>query len=88
MQQHTDQEYIKADIFSGDEADLKCRTILLRTARKEHLCYTLNGSQNHTIKPGERYRYERALVDGDFWGEYRMCLQCMDKFLQMEEELD
>ena len=25
---------------------------------------------------------ERARVDGSFWGEYRMCLGCMDAFIE------
>ncbi len=24
---------------------------------------------------------ERALVDGSFWGEYRMCLPCLDRYI-------
>ena len=38
-------------------------------------------AEQDTIKPGERYRHERALIDGDFWGNYRMCLTCCDKWL-------
>lgn len=28
-----------------------------------------------------RARHDRALVDSDYWGQYRVCLPCMDKFL-------
>lgn len=78
---HPDTTYIRTDPFQGDEAELTCRTVAIRTARKEHKCFDLSGKQDHTIKPGERYRYEKALVDGDFWGEYHMCLKCMDKLI-------
>lgn len=81
MSRHTDEDYISADPFSGDESDLQCRTIAIHTARKRHQCYTLTGVQDHTIEPGDRYRHERALVDGSFWGEYRICLTCMDGLL-------
>jgi len=77
----TDAEYINTDPFFGDEGDLTCRTVAIRTARKPHLCMTLSGKQDHSIQPGERYRYERALVDGDYWGEYKLCLRCMDDFI-------
>lgn len=82
---HTDSEYLNYDPFLGDEAELACRTVGIRTARKEHACFGLSGKQDHTINPGERYRHERALVDGSFWGEYRICLTCMDKFIAGEE---
>lgn len=81
MSRHTDKDYISADPFSGDESDLQCRTIAIRTARKRHQCHTITGIQDHTIEPGDRYRHERALVDGSFWGEYRICLKCMDELL-------
>lgn len=76
-----DSEYVAFDPFQGDEAELTCRTTAIRKARKQHACYTLNGKQDHFIEPGQRYRHERALVDGDFWGEYRICLPCLDKIL-------
>lgn len=79
---HTDSEYINADPFFGDESELTLRTVKLVKARKEHACYGIGGEQNHTIKPGERHRHERALVDGDFFGSYRICLPCMDRFIQ------
>lgn len=81
MTQRPDDDYIRTDPFFGDEGELTCRNVTIRTARKEHVCLTLTGKQDHTIKPGERYRYERALVDGSFWGEYKICLRCMDKFI-------
>lgn len=78
---HSEQEYIDADPFFGDEAELTCRTVKLRKAKKEHQCFGLYGDLGHSIRPGEVYRHERALVDGSFWGEYRMCLRCLDRFI-------
>lgn len=78
---HSEQEYIDADMFSGEEAELTCRVVTLRKAKKEHKCFGLHGDLGHSIQPGELYRHERALVDGSFWGEYRMCLRCLDRFI-------
>jgi len=78
---HSEQEYIDADMFFGEEGELTCRVVKLRKAKKEHQCFGLYGDLGHSIQPGELYRYERALVDGSFWGEYRMCLRCLDQFI-------
>ncbi len=81
MSKNTDADYISHDPFQGDEADLKCRTVGIRTARKEHSCFSMPGTAAHTIKPGERYRHERARVDNSFWGDYRICLNCLDSWI-------
>lgn len=73
-------DYINIDPFAGDESEVKCRTVKVRVARKDHQCYGLTGQMDHKIQRGDRYRYERALVDGK-WGEFRMCLPCLDRFL-------
>lgn len=88
MTEATDQDYILFNPFDGDEATITCRTVKIRTARKRHVCYSLDGTQDHHIEPGQRYRHERALVDGDYWGEYRICLPCMDKAFNAEDEGD
>ncbi|MEO8297100.1 MAG: hypothetical protein ABI574_04755 [Burkholderiales bacterium] len=54
----------------------------LRQARKNHLCFGLGGKQDHGIQAGDHYRHERAFVDGSFWGEYRICLGCMDDLIE------
>lgn len=82
MARHNDEEYIGTDPFFGEEADLSCRTVAIRTAAKEHVCFSLDGKQDHAITKGQRYRYERALVDRSFWGEYRICLDCIDKHIE------
>ena len=77
---HTEAEYTRYDPLA-DDSELRCRTVTLRKARKDHLCYGLTGKQDHGIQAGTFYRFERAMVDGSFWGEYRVCLQCMDAFI-------
>lgn len=78
---HTDDDYINTDPFFGDESELTCRTVAIRTAKKDHTCFGIDGKQDHEIKPGERYRFEQARVDGSFWGNYKICLPCMDRFI-------
>ncbi|WP_428719109.1 hypothetical protein [Undibacterium curvum] len=80
MSIHTDKVYMRTEPLL-DDAELTCRTVAIRKARKQHMCLSLSKETQHMIAPGERYRYERALVDGDFWGEYRICLACLDKFI-------
>ncbi|MGL4265161.1 MAG: hypothetical protein ACRCTX_26355 [Afipia sp.] len=77
----TDEDRLEYDITAGDDAELRCRTVKMRTAAKEHPCFGGIGQDGHTIKKGERYRHERARVDGDFWGEYRICTPCLDKWI-------
>lgn len=81
MHKHTDQEYIAADPFVGDEADITCRTVKIKTARKQHKCFGMTGQQDHFINIGDRYRHEKALVDNSFFGEYKICLKCIDDFM-------
>lgn len=80
-----DSDYIRFDPCEGDrDGDIKCRTVGLVKARKEYPCFMgaepLYGD-NHTIKKGDTYRKETALVDSDFWGTYRVCVPCMDDWL-------
>lgn len=79
---HTESEYINTDPFFGEEADLTCRTVVIRKARKNYLCFGITGKKDHGIQVGDYYRHERARVDGSLWGEYRICLHCMDAFIE------
>ncbi|WP_440030083.1 hypothetical protein [Chromobacterium amazonense] len=88
QQKHSDADYLAFNPFDGDEADITLRTVRIRTARKQHLCFTLTGARDHNIEPGQKYRYERARIDGSFWGEYRICLPCIDKWINEGEEED
>ena len=79
-----ERDYLAFDPCEGDrDVDVRCRTVKMVRARKEHPCFLGAGSygDGHTIKPGEMHRYETALVDGDYWGKYRVCVACMDKWL-------
>lgn len=62
---YTDADRLAFDPFCGDDADIKLRTVRMRTARKEHRCFGAEALPN----------------DDDFWGNYRMCLTCCDKWL-------
>lgn len=78
-------DYLRFDPCEGDcDVHITCRNVGLRKARKQYACFMgadpRHGDQ-HTIEPGERYRYETALIDGDHWGTYRVCMSCMDKWL-------
>jgi len=79
----TDEDRLEYSLFQGEEGDIRLHTKNMRTAAKEHPCFGGLGwpGDGHTIKKGDRYRHDRALVDGDFWGEYRICTQCLDKWI-------
>ena len=78
-----DDMYISLDMFQGDESDVKCRTVKMRMARKKHVCFGNGISHGHMIDIGQRYRHERALIDGSFWGEYRICIPCLDEHIKL-----
>lgn len=74
-------KYVREDPFDGErDTYIRCRTVTLRRARYNHLCFGLGGQQDHGIQAGDLYRHERANVDGK-WGEYKMCLACMDAYI-------
>ena len=87
MNDRTDADYIGLDPFMGDESELTCRSVNIVKARKSFKCFGYGGHMDHNIEPGQRYRHERARVDGSFWGQYRICLNCMDKLFD-EEDFD
>lgn len=79
-----EHDYLTYDPFGGSDrdADILMSTVRIVRARKEYPCFAgqADGSA-HTIKPGDVYRSETALVDRDYWGKYRICVVCMDKWL-------
>lgn len=81
----TDEDRINHDLFSGEEADIKLKKVSIKTARKRHECFLGKAydREPHDIQPGERYRHEKALIDGDFWGEYKCCLKCVDRGIRL-----
>ena len=79
-----ERDYIAYDPFGGSDrdVDIQMSTVRLVRARKEYPCFAGQADgPAHTIKPGDVYRSETALVDGDYWGKYRVCVACMDKWL-------
>jgi hypothetical protein len=82
MVNFSDDEYLRCDLFGGErDVDIRCRTVKIAKVRKSHKCHGFDReTHGHTINPGERARYEKAIVDGK-WERYYMCLGCMDKFL-------
>lgn len=78
----SDADYLRYDPFEGDrDTDIRCRTYKLVTVRKSQKCHGLDAeSHGHMIKVGERARYEKAIVDGE-WCRYYVCLPCMNKWL-------
>ncbi|MBB5547506.1 hypothetical protein [Paraburkholderia fungorum] len=80
---YAESEYVAYDPYEGDEADIKLRTVKLVKVRKEHQCFMGAAplGDKHTIACGDIARFEKALVDGDFWGKSYVCVPCMDKWL-------
>lgn len=80
-----DTDYLRFNPCEGDmDVDIRCRKVKLVKARREHACFMGSDPRygdQHTIKPGDTYRDESALVDGDYWGRYKVCVPCMDKWL-------
>ena len=82
MKKRTDEEYIQYDPFEGDrDVNIRCQQVRMVTVRKSHKCVGLEPNNPHTIEPGSRARYESAIVDGK-WGNYYMCIPCMDEWLE------
>lgn len=86
---HPEREYLRYDPFEGDrDVDIRCRTVKLVKTRKPQKCMDPYSHTMHEIPVGTVARYEQALVDGDFWGRYYVCVECMDKWLDLTYGLD
>lgn len=76
-----DSVYINYDPFEGDrDVEISLRSVKIVTTRKQQQCMRPEGGI-HAIEPGTKARYEKALVDGDYWGRYYTCVECMDRWL-------
>lgn len=85
---HPDHLYLQ-DPFSADDSEVACKRVKLVKGRKQYSCFTLgDGTPPHIIEAGELHRYESALIDSDYWGQYRVCLNCMNKFIELGTEED
>ena len=62
----------------------RCATIRICSTKENSLMSSQNKPTEEKIK--EYLSYEKALVDGDFFGTYRLCLNCIDKFMKEEDE--
>ncbi len=78
---YSEQEYLEFDLFVGEDADITCRTVKLVKTRKRHVCFFGQNGDGHSIAPGSHARHEKALVDGDYWGSYYICIPCLDREL-------
>ena len=79
---YTEADYLRWDPFEGDrDENVTLRTVKMVTTRKPQKCMDPEAGSLHPIPPGTRARYEQALVDGDYWGRYYVCVACMDKWL-------
>lgn len=80
---YTEDQYIGFMPFFGEDSELSCQTIKILKTRKPHAC--VGSNPEHTIPTGSMARYEKALVDGDFFGRYYMCIPCLDKEMSGED---
>ena len=80
---HSIADYVRYDPFFGDESEIRCSEVKVVKTRKVHTCASLDLSHSHIIPVGSLARYEHALVDGH-WGQYYLCLPCMDRFIAGE----
>ena len=76
---YTEQDYISFDPFFGEEADITCRTVKLVKVRRPHPCFFGQNGDGHGIAQGDIARHEKALVDGDYWGSYYLCIPCLNR---------
>lgn len=80
---YTEHQILDYDPFFGDEGELSLHTKKLVKVRKQHSCFFGLGSYankpNHKIEIGDPARFEKALVDGDYFGRYYMCIPCLEK---------
>jgi hypothetical protein len=76
---YSEQDYLALDLFVGEDAELKCRTVKLVKTRKQHPCFFGQNGDGHGIAPGEYARHEKALVDSDYWGSYYLCIPCLNR---------
>lgn len=71
----------------ADESIIGFQRIKIVTVRKPHTCFASYNSDNnppeHTINPGERARYEFAIVDGSPHESWH-CVRCIDRMIKGE----
>lgn len=78
-----DHVYLSHDFLGPHDGSVKLRRVKMVKARTSHYCDEGSGpyGDSHQIRPGDRYRLETGLVDGDYFGKYKTCIGCMDRIL-------
>lgn len=82
---HSDQVYLDFQVADDRDVDVRLQKVKLVITRKPQHCLGGAYSSGHEIPAGTEARFERALVDSDFWGRYYICIACMDKDIEETE---
>jgi len=69
----------------ADESEVRAKRVKMVVVRYPHVCYGSYNPDNkpgeHTIQPGERARFETAMVDGN-WHTSWHCIKCIDRIIK------
>lgn len=80
---YTEEQMLDYDPFFGEEGVITLHTKKIVKVRKSHPCWfglnRFRDDVNHLIEKGQKARFEKALIDGDYFGSYYMCLGCLEK---------
>lgn len=76
--------YLEYPWFEDRDVDLRCHTVKMATTRKAGTCCGYDG-EVHDIPAGTRVYLEECIMDGE-WCRSRLCVPCMDRHLDDEEE--
>lgn len=85
---HPDKVYMDFEVVTDCDVDVRLRQVKLVKTRKPQQCMGGAYGGPHEIPAGAEARFERALVDSDFWGRYYLCIACIDKDLEELEGED
>lgn len=78
---HSDSEYLSTEFFEDRDTGIRAQSRKIVVTRAAHRCAYADVIGNpHTIPPGTRAVYERAVVEGQ-WGAWWSCLGCLDTWL-------
>lgn len=80
----SEHSYLTFDPYAGDrDVDVRARSPRIVKTKTAHE-YIFG--ETHKIQRGQLARYEKAIVDGEWWSGY-VCLECLDKwFIEMQEK--
>lgn len=84
--EHDEDEYLSVEFFEDRDLEIRNRERKIVIARAEHRCSFADVvGKPHVIQPGSRAIYEKAVVEGR-WGAWWGCLDCLDKWLDEEQD--